>query len=253
MFRMVHEASTEGAGSEASIMRAVGYTRVSTEEQGLSRAGLDAQRSAIEREIEHRGWELVELYTDVGSGKSTNGRHELAAARGRLSRSEADVLVVAKLDRLSRSVVDFGDMLEDARKEGWALVALDLGVDTSTSVGELVANVMMSVAQWERRAIGERTKAAMRAKRAQGVWLSRPSTLPAEVRARIRDERDEAATYAAIAERLNAEGVPTARGGRSWYPSSVRAVDQAARGGDPPVAGAGLGRGPARRPPAKAV
>lgn len=86
-----------------------------------------------------------------------------------------DGIVVAKLDRLSRSVSDFAGVLELARTRKWALVAIDLGVDTSTPTGELVANVMMSVAQWEHRVIGERTSAAMQAAKRQGRHMGRVS------------------------------------------------------------------------------
>src|SRR3546814_10157738 len=71
---------------------------------------------------------------------------------------DVDGLVVSKFDRLSRSVVDFAGVLELARTRKWALVAIHLGVDTSTPTGELLANVMMSVSQWERKVIGARTQ-----------------------------------------------------------------------------------------------
>jgi Resolvase, N terminal domain len=68
----------------------------------------------------------------------------------------------AKLDRLSRSLLDFASLMEDARREGWALVILDLGIDTTTPSGEMIANVMATFAQFERRLIGQRTKDALR-------------------------------------------------------------------------------------------
>src|SRR5438270_7416921 len=85
------------------IRRALGYIRVSTSDQAENGAGLEAQRRAIADEAKRRGWELVELYEDHASGKSLNGRHELRRALARLSAGEADALIVAKLDRLSRS------------------------------------------------------------------------------------------------------------------------------------------------------
>ena len=97
----------------------------------------------------------------------------------------ASALIVSKLDRLSRSTKDFATLMERAQKSGWAPVVLDLGVDATTPAGELVASVMVSAGQWERRAIGQRTKEALAAEKAQGATLGRPRSLPVNVRRRI--------------------------------------------------------------------
>jgi DNA invertase Pin-like site-specific DNA recombinase len=131
---------------------------------------------------------------------------------------------VAKLDRLSRSLKDFATLMERAQKKGWNLVACDLGIDLSTPSGEFMANVMGSAAQWERKLIGQRTRDALAAKRAQGVKLGRPSTLPKRVVDRILAARDVGDGWSAIARQLNADGVATAHGGAKWHPSTVRAV-----------------------------
>src|SRR5581483_3445214 len=104
---------------------------------------------------------------------------------------------------LSRSVIDFARVLEEARKRGFNVVALDLGLDLSTPQGELVANVLASVAQWERRIIGQRTREALAVKKRQGVAIGRPPTLPASVVKRIKRQRKAGKTYAAIAHALN--------------------------------------------------
>ena len=132
--------------------------------------------------------------------------------------------MVAKLDRLSRSLKDFALLMERAQKRGWNLVACDLGIDLSTPAGEFMANVMGSAAQWERRIIGQRTKDALAVKRAQGVRLGRPSALPRDVVERILRARKEGEGWSAIARGLNIENVPTAHGGAKWHPSTVRAV-----------------------------
>ena len=206
--------------------RAVGYLRVSTTEQAHSGAGLAAQRSAVEAEAARRGWVLVSVEVDTGSGKSLAGRAGLTAALHAVSTLQADVLVVAKLDRLSRSLVDFAGLLARAQSEGWNLVALDLGVDLSTPAGEFLASVMASAAQWERRIIGTRTREALAAKRAAGIRLGRPSTIDRVVLARITTERDQGNTLQAIADGLNKDNVPTVRGGALWRASSVRAALQ---------------------------
>lgn len=206
-------------------VRVVGYVRVSTEEQADSRAGLESQRTEIASECERRSWVLLEVYADEGvSGRSLNGRHALSKAVGAVESGEADALMVAKLDRLSRSLLDFAALMARANKDGWNLVALDLGIDLATPAGEFMANVMASAAQWERRIIGQRTRDALAQKRAAGVRLGRPPVLPDEVVSRILAEREEGESLRAIAARLNADGIPTAHGGARWYGSTVRSV-----------------------------
>lgn len=207
----------------------IGYVRVSTAEQADSGLGLAAQRATIEAECSRRGWTLLHVHEDAAaSGKSLAGRPALSEALEALDSGQAGALVVAKLDRLSRSVHDAAGLLERAGRRGWALVACDLGVDTTTPAGEAMANVMATFAQLERRMIGARTRDALAVKRAQGVRLGRPATLPAEVVERIVAEKVAGAGWSAIARMLNAEGVPTAQGGREWYPATVRYVHQAA-------------------------
>jgi len=113
--------------------------------------------------------------------------------------------------------------MERARKQGWSLVALDLGVDTSTPSGELMANVLATFAQFERRLIGQRTKDALAIKRSQGVTLGRPRELSAEAIGRIRALHRGGLSLAGIARTLNEEGIETPRGG-SWFPSGVKRV-----------------------------
>jgi DNA invertase Pin-like site-specific DNA recombinase len=214
---------------QETAMRCVGYVRVSTDEQGVSGAGLAAQRAAIEHECEHRGWDLAEIVEDVGYSAKNLRRPGVQRALERLSAGDAQALVAAKLDRLSRSMLDFTGLMATAQRQGWALVALDCAVDTTTPAGEAMANVLATFAQFERRLIGQRTRDALAAKRAQGVRLGRPPALPADVRARIRADRaNHGTSYAAIAAQLNAEGVPTAHGAAKWWPASVRAVVMAA-------------------------
>ena len=205
-------------------MRVLGYVRVSTEEQARSRAGVEAQRKAIAEECERRGWKLIETIEDAGYSARDLKRPGIQIALEELQRGKADALVVAKLDRLSRSMIDFTALMEKAERQSWALVALDCAVDTTTPAGEAMANVLATFAQFERRLIGQRTKEALAAKKAQGVRLGRPPSLPDEVRQRIAREREAGATLSAIAEALNRDGVATAQGGRQWWPSTVRGV-----------------------------
>jgi DNA invertase Pin-like site-specific DNA recombinase len=209
--------------SPTTTVRAIAYHRVSTDEQAATGNGLDAQAATVIRAVEARGWSLVATLTDEGRSGGNLRRPALLDALDRLDRGEADALVVAKLDRLSRSVLDFAAITEQAKRRGWSVVALDVDVDTTTPTGELVANITSSVAQWERRIIGARTSEAMQAMKRRGVRLGRPVELPDVVRDRIAAARDAGATLRAIADAFNAEAVPTARGGR-WHASTVAAV-----------------------------
>ena len=129
-----------------------------------------------------------------------------------------------KLDRLSRSLLDFAALMEQGRRSGWALVALDLGVDTTTPSGEMMANVLAVFAQFERRLIGQRTREALAVKRSQGVRLGRPPALAEKTAALVLRQRARGQTLAAIADALNREGHPTAHGGRMWYVSTIQAI-----------------------------
>jgi DNA invertase Pin-like site-specific DNA recombinase len=187
---------------------------------------MEAQREAIAEEARKRGWQELRWASDPGfSGKDLN-RPGLQAALQDLSDGRADVLVVSKMDRLSRSVHDFSGLVERARREGWSLRILDLGLDMTTPEGELMANVLATFAQFERRRISARIREALSVKRAQGVRLGRPRTIREPLRHRIKDMRAAGASYASIADSLNSEGVPTARGRGVWYPSAVRAIAQ---------------------------
>ena len=188
-----------------------------------ARSGGPTRRHLVE--CDRRGWELADVYEDAGaSGKSLAGRPALQEALNAVRSHRAGALVVAKLDRLSRSLLDFAALMEDARKEGWALVILDLGVDTTTPSGEMIANVMATFAQFERRLIGQRTKDALAVKRRQGVRLGRPPSLSADVVKRIKRERKAGRSLRAIADGLNDDGVPTGHGGAKWHASTVKAV-----------------------------
>jgi len=202
-------------------IRVLAYCRVSTDEQGHSGLGLEAQRQAITAECERRGWEVVEVIEDRGYSAKNLKRPGVQAALETLAARRADALVVSKLDRLSRSLLDFANVMAVAQREGWALVALDCAVDTSSPSGEAMANMLATFAQFERRLIGQRTRDALAVKRKQGVRLGRPPTTPQPVVARVKRERAKGRTLREIADRLNADGVPTAQGGR-WWPGTVR-------------------------------
>lgn len=208
------------------------YVRVSTDEQADSGAGLAAQRTAIEAATLLRGWRLLDTYEDAGISGATapDERPALAAALQRLADREAQGLIVAKVDRLSRSMRDFTEIMETARRQRWTLTVLDLALDTNTPMGEFVAHIIAAVAQLERRMISQRTKDALAEKRRQGVHTGRRSTLPEAVRQRIVVEREAGATYQTIVDGLNADQIPTGQGAPRWHVNVVRQVYIAAKG-----------------------
>jgi len=197
------------------------YRRVSTAEQGDSRLGLEAQQAAILAEVEQRGWNIAGEYQDVASGRRISGRLGLAQAIEH-ARKTGGVLVASKLDRVSRDVIDFASLLRDAERQGWSVLVLDLQLDTTTPVGRFTAVMLANAAEFERRQIGERTRVALAAKKARGERLGRPRQTPQELVDRVVRERDDGSTWRAIADRLNAEGVPTQRGGAAWRVSTVQ-------------------------------
>lgn len=203
----------------------VPYVRVSTAGQADSGLGLADQEAKVRAEADHRGWQLTDLVVDGGESGAGLGRPGLIAALELVAGGKADGLICAKLDRLSRSVMDFAQLLNwfaDARA---TLVVMDPAIDTSTTSGRLVANVFSAVSEWERDVIADRTRDALAALRAQGKAISRPSVVDdADVTARIRAMRADGLTLQAIADSLNAAGVPTVRGAALWRPSAVQAA-----------------------------
>jgi DNA invertase Pin-like site-specific DNA recombinase len=151
----------------------VAYVRVSTDKQAETGVSLEAQQAKIRAYAELYGLDLVDVVVDAGLSAKTLDRPGLRRALGMLRSGEATALLVVKLDRLTRSVRDLGDLVEDyfADPEGPALLSVSEQIDTRTAAGRLVLNVLGAVSQWEREAIGERTSAAMRHLAEQGAYI----------------------------------------------------------------------------------
>jgi DNA invertase Pin-like site-specific DNA recombinase len=202
----------------------IGYIRVSTTEQSDSGLGLEAQRQKIAAECARRGWELIEISEDAGiSGKGID-RPALQKSLQALKDGQADALMCAKLDRLSRSVNDVCQVGDMARYYGWNLVLLDCNIDTSTPYGTAQLNMMATFAQLERELIGLRTKEALAVKKAQGFKLGGKPMQTAETEAKVIELREQGLSMGKIADALNGENVPTANGGAKWYASTVRVI-----------------------------
>ena len=204
-------------------MKAIGYIRLSVQGNGNG-AGLEAQRATIEAVCARRGWTLAGIECDHGFGGATLKRPGIQSALAELDHGDADVLVAARLDRLSRSTMDFAGIMERARKRGWALVVCDVDMDTSTPAGEAMMSVMATFAQFERRIIGQRIKEALAIKKSEGVQLGRPSTLSETTLTRVTEAHRRGESLAGIARALNADKVATSHGGAKWHASTVRSI-----------------------------
>jgi DNA invertase Pin-like site-specific DNA recombinase len=213
----------------------VAYYRVSTERQGQSGLGLEAQENAVLEYLNGGGWKLVDRFIEVESGKR-NDRPELAKALAACRRLGA-TLVIAKLDRLARNVAFVANLME----AGVDFVACDF-----PQANRLTIHILAAVAEHEREMISQRTKAALAAAKARGVKLGNPN-LTAEARAKgtaaghAARQRKAAARAAdlqpiivgiratgatslrAIAAELDARGIPAPRGGR-WTATAVMRV-----------------------------
>jgi site-specific DNA recombinase len=159
--------------AEAGRTRTVAYVRVSTDKQADHGVSLEAQQSKIRAYAELYALDLVEVIVDAGVSAKTLDRPGLARALGMLKSGEAAALLVVKLDRLTRSVRDLGQLVADyfGATNGPALLSVSEQVDTRTAGGRLVLNVLGAVSQWEREAIGERTSAAMRHMASEGAYI----------------------------------------------------------------------------------
>ncbi|HEV3255728.1 MAG TPA: recombinase family protein [Gemmataceae bacterium] len=222
------------------MMEVIGYVRVSTEEQASSGQSLGAQRAKLQAYAALYELELVGIIEDAGeSGKSLN-RPGLQAALAMLRKGEAGGLLIAKLDRLTRSVGDWQDLIEGyfGDRAGKQLLSVQDCIDTRTAAGRLVLNVLLSVAQWEREAIGERTRDALQHKIAKGERCGRvrfgfdlaadgkmlvPNAAEQGAIGLMRELRAAGHSYPAIAAALDARGLST-KGGKPWLPMTVRNI-----------------------------
>jgi site-specific DNA recombinase len=213
-----------------SKTRAVAYIRVSTDKQADKGVSLDAQRAKVTAYAELYELELVEVVVDAGASAKSLDRPGLTRALGMLKSGAADALVVMKLDRLTRSVADLGELVERYFATGKAaLLSVSEQIDTRSAAGRLVLNVLASVSQWEREAIGERTAIAMQHIRAQGGYTGgrvplgfrlagdgaklQPEPAEQALIARARALHEGGASLRQVAARLGAEGFKSRRGG----------------------------------------
>jgi len=217
------------------MKQAIGYVRVSTDQQADEGVSLEAQKSKIAAWCELNDYELVGVYEDAGiSGKNITKRPGLNEALNLVKPDMA--LVVHSLSRLARSTKDCIDIAEELKANNCDLVSLTEKIDTSSAMGEFFFTLIAALGQMERKLIGERTKAALAHKKANGEkyapipfgYKEIEGKLEAvkketELVAEIVSKRAAGATLRSIADWLNDEGVIGKQGGK-WHASSVSYV-----------------------------
>lgn len=216
------------------MQKFIAYLRTSTKDQTL---GIEAQRAKAQAYAQAQGGEIIAEYEEHESGKN-DARPELARALAKCEQTGA-ILLIAKLDRLSRKVAFLFELKERLEAKGLNAICVD---QPELMKSTLMLGVMASLAQQERELISERTKAALAAKKAQGIKLGRPAGADTSkaVKASIEKRMSEAQAWAEtqgkaimrmaksmnsnqIAITLNEQGIPTRRGGK-WTATSVKRV-----------------------------
>jgi DNA invertase Pin-like site-specific DNA recombinase len=217
-------APRPGARPRGPSARALGYASVSAAD-GQAGDELKHQIRLIQEGCQSRGLELVKVVRDIESHAGSDLRRPgLTYALDRLAARDADCLVVTSLERLTRTASYLGTMLGWLNECDARLVILDLDLDTGTHEGQISAKALATVGGLERKKVEERTRKGLEAARS-----TRRSGRPAvsdqpSLKQRIAEMRAQGMTLQAIADTLNAEGVPTLRGGAEWRPSSVQAA-----------------------------
>jgi DNA invertase Pin-like site-specific DNA recombinase len=223
------------ASGPVSVTEAIAYLRVSTAGQAASGLGLEAQAARIEAHCKGQGWTLVETFTDAGVSAKTLHRPALQKALAALRPGR--VLVALKLDRLTRTARDLDDLTARVLAAGGEWATVEENYNTSTAMGRFMVRVVADIAQMEREVIGERTSAALQAKKARGERLGTTPlgyrTIETATGKRVVKDPYEQETvrmarelfnagksYRAIAAELTAAGRTTKRGGK-WHAETV--------------------------------
>jgi len=216
------------------MKQAIGYCRVSTEEQATEGVSLDAQKMQIETWCKTNGYDLIKVYIDAGlSGRQMRKREGLHKALEAIGKDTA--LVAYSISRLARSLPDMLNICEQIDRKGGDLVSLTEQIDTTNAAGRMMFNMLAAFAQYESEIIGERTKSAMQYKRSKGEKYCHITPFGyVEVNGRlvevdkelkivktIIENHQQGISLRDIANKLNESRVPTKRGGQ-WYASTVR-------------------------------
>lgn len=206
------------------VVHAVAYVRVA-EANGADGA-LARQEVAVRELAERRGWILAGVHRDRADGRGLFKRPGLAAAVGEVEGVEdgvRGVLIVSELDRLTDSPASLARLLGRAGDRDWDVVALDVGMDTTTDAGRRTAEALRQVGGWRHRRISQGTKQGMARAAAEGRRPGRPRTMPQASIDRLRSLRASGMSLRLVAATMNDEGSRGPHGGR-WSERTVRAA-----------------------------
>jgi DNA invertase Pin-like site-specific DNA recombinase len=219
-------------------MQVIGYVRVSTDRQAEKGVSLEAQAEKIRAMAVVHGAELLDVIVDGGESAKSLQRPGMAQLLALVDGRNVQAVIVAKLDRLTRSVGDLCELLARFERRGVSLISVAESLDTGSAAGRLVINIMTAVSQWEREAIGERTRDALRHKRGCGERVGNihygfrlaadskhlePNPEEQEVLAKIRQLRARHCSLREVAAALNECGLHTRRGS-AWRHEYVKAL-----------------------------
>jgi DNA invertase Pin-like site-specific DNA recombinase len=207
-------------GTDSSCVQALGWLSSECAKR-VDDKEIEEQLKALERHCALAGWTLVTLVREIGMPRRASARPALDYAFERLAGGDASCLLVADLGSLCRSVAQLRSLLERLERVEARLVSLQPPIDTGTQAGRDAAQVLCAISDWERIRAAERSRRALEAARERGAVA--PGIEPA-LRRRICRMRGAGMTMQAIVDELNSDGVPTARGGAKWRPSSVQAA-----------------------------
>lgn len=215
------------------MKKAIGYIRVSTEQQSEKGVSLEAQQAKIESWCKANDYELADVLVDAGiSGKSMKNRPGLLKALGMVKKDTA--LVAYSLSRLARSTKDAIQIGEEVGKKKGHLVSLTENLDTTTATGKMFFELMAVLATFERNLIAERTSNGLQHKKRNGLKYTNKTPYgfkaingrleevqaEAKVVAEIQAARNGGCTLQSIADTLNGRGTPT-KTGKQWQPATI--------------------------------
>lgn len=223
----------------------IGYIRVSSEEQAKSGLSLENQEKQIHAQATLRELTVDRIVRDGGESAKNLNRPGITSILEEVQAGKVSHLIVYKLDRLTRSLVDLGNLLALFDKHSVSLMSVQETLDTATANGRMLVNLLGMIAQWEREAIAERVRAAFAVKRSRneklggivpygyrvsmenGRKMLTEDPEEAKVLGGILEARGEGRGYADIAAGLNQMGIKSRSGGL-WYASTVRSIVQRA-------------------------
>lgn len=218
-------------------MRAIGYIRVSTDEQAKEGISLEAQKKKIELYCELKNFDLMEIIADEGISAKDLKRPGVKKLLEKADKKEVEAIIVYKLDRIFRSTMDALETSQDLKKKGVALHSIQENLDTDSAIGRFFFTLLSALGQMERELIGERTKMALNhLKENNKVYGTIPYGKKREG-SKLVDNLEElrnivqikdlytnhSKNYSAVADSMNDYGIETRLGGR-WYPQQIKNI-----------------------------